>query len=115
MDVGTFGFGPSSQQLLDITVRHAGAVRYADRASSADGATADRGRRDEHDRYGELVTPLVHESWGRLGDDAEALLVAASEAAARLEWRRGQVPGNRIQRWRAQLDADLQCDQAAMQ
>ena len=115
LDVGTFGLGPLAQQLFDITVRHPGAARYANHASSEDGATADRGRRDKHDRYGDLVIPLVHESWGRLGNAAEALLNAASEAAARLDWRRGKVPGNRIQRWRAQLDADLQRAQAAMQ
>ena len=115
LDIGTFGWGPLGRQLFDITVRHSGAARYIENAAEADGSAAARGSRDKHDRYGASVSALVHESWGRLGQAAEALLTTAAEAAARLDWRRGRIPGQRVQRWRAQLDADLQRAQAAMQ
>ena len=115
LDIGTFGYGPLGHQLFDVTVRHPAAARYADAAADTDGATAAKGDRDKHDRYGSQVVAVVHESWGRLGDAAEALLSAAAEAAARLDWRRGKLPGQRLQRWRAQLDAHLQRAQAAMQ
>ena len=115
LDVGTFGTGPLGQQLFDITVRHPGAARYVDAAADADGAAAASGSRDKHDRYGSQVTALVHEPWGRLGQAAESLLASAAESAARLDWRRGRIPGQRLQRWRAQLDADLQRAQAVMQ
>ena len=115
LDVGTFGSGELAQRLFDITVRHPGAARYADAATKDDGATASRGRADKAQRYGDSVTALVHESWGRLNIAAEELLSSASAAAARLDWRRGRIPGQRAQRWRAQLDAELQRAQAAMQ
>ena len=115
LDVGTFGPGDLGQQLFDITVRHPGAARYADAAAVTTGATAEHGDRDKADRYGSSVFALVHESWGRLGEVAESLLMTAAEVAARLDWRRGRVPGQRLQRWRAQLDADLQRAQASMQ
>ena len=115
LDVGTFGPGVLGQQLFDITVRHPGAARYADAAAGTDGATAEQGERDKTQRYGPSVTALVHESWGRLNDAAEGLLAAAAETAARLDWRRGRVPGHRLPRWRAQLDADLQRAQVSMQ
>ena len=115
LDVGTFGPGPLGQQLFDITVRHSGAARYEEAAADDDGATAARGSRDKNNRYGAYVSALVHESWGRLSDVAESLLMTAAEAAARLDWRRGRIPGQRLQRWRAQLDADLQRAQASMQ
>ena len=115
LDIGTFGPGELGQQLFDITVRHPGASRYASSAADADAATAEHGERDKAQRYGSTVVALVHESWGRLNDAAESLLAAAAEAAARLDWRRGRTPGQRLQRWRAQLDADLQRAQVGMQ
>ena len=115
LDIGTFGPGELGQQLFDVTVRHPAAARYEQAAANSDGATASRGDRDKNDRYGDLVTPLVHESWGRLNDSAESLLDSAAASAARLDWRRGRPPGHRLQRWRAQLDADLQRAQARMQ
>ena len=115
LDVGTFGSGELAQRLFDITVRHPGAARYADAATKDDGATASRGSADKAQRYGDSVTALVHESWGRLNDAAEELLSSASATAARLDWRRGRIPGKRLQKWRAMLDAELQRAQATMQ
>ena len=115
LDVGTFGAGELGQQLFDVTVRHPCAARYAAAAAEIDAATADHGGRDKAARYGTVVKALVHESFGRLSDLAENLLTAAAEAAARLDWRQGKVPGQRLQRWRAQIDADLQRAQVGMQ
>ena len=115
LDVGTFGPGELGQRLFDVTVRHPGAARYAAKAADADGATAAHGCTDKEKRYGETVTALVHESWGRLNGAAEELLCSASEIAARIDWRRGRTPGKRLPRWRSVLDAALQRAQAAMQ
>ena len=51
---------------------------------------------------------MVHETWGRLGPEAETLLMMCAAASARRAHRRGKVAGGELRRWRAKLDATLQ-------
>ena len=56
---------------------------------------------------GRFVWQAAHETFGRLGERAEALLAHCAAAVARAAHRRGRAPGNCLRRWRAQLDAAL--------
>jgi hypothetical protein len=112
LDVWGFG-APDVQDILgDITVRYPAGVRYQPQASQTRGHAAARAEEEKQITYppaaGRAVIGLAAETWGRWGNAAEALLVTLAGAAARHDHRRGRVPGPRLQRWRAQLDACLQ-------
>ena len=111
LDVWAYGIPEIPDCLLDVTVRHPFASRYMPAASEAAGSAARSAEQEKRDRYpasgGRRVWPAAHESWGRLGEDAEALLALCAAAMARREHRRGRLPGNCIRRWRAQLDAAM--------
>ena len=98
--------------LVDVTIRHAAHSRYQPRASSSAGHAAQQAEQEKAERYpaagGRAVTPFAVETWGRLGDQAEALLTHLAAAASRRDLLRGRVAVGRLQRWRATLDACLQ-------
>ena len=81
------------------------------------GACAEKAEGEKHERYpasgGRFVWPMAHETWGRLGAQAEILLQTLAAAAARRAYRRGRVGGNELRHWCAQLDATLQRSIAA--
>ena len=111
LDVWGYGISELPDALLDITVRHPKADRYQPGAASFWGHAAAKAEQEKHEKYparmGRSVWAIAHETWGRLGYDAEQLLVTCSAAASRRSYRRGRVPGNCLRRWRAQLDAIL--------
>ena len=111
LDVWAYGIHELPDALLDITVRHPGAKSYQPAAAQLPGFAAVRAEEDKTVRYqtsaGRKVWPVAHETWGRLGDQAELLLQACAAAASRRAWRLGRLPGNPLRRWRAQLDAVL--------
>ena len=112
LDVWAMGIPELPDLLLDVTVRHPRASRYFQEALRKPGAAAAHAEREKTEKYpavpGAAVWPLVHETWGRLGDRAEELLAIAAAASARRAMRRGRVPGNELRRWRARLDGILQ-------
>ena len=111
LDVWAFGVPEIPDCLVDVTVRHPCAGRYQPAASLSAGSTAREAEREKDERYparaGRCVWPVAHETWGRLGERAEALLVLCAAAVTRRAHRRGRMPGNCLRRWRAQLDAAL--------
>ena len=111
LDVGTYGIPELENCLFDVTCRHANDPRYQPGAAHVPGHTSQKATDEKHLRYpdasGRRVIALVHESWGRLGAEAEHVLALCAAALARREHRRGRLPGNPVRRWRAQLDADL--------
>ena len=111
LDVWAYGIHEVPDALLDITVRHPRAQSYFSAAVLEAGAVAAKAEKEKHDRYpsasGRSVLPVAHETWGRLGEEAESLLLACAAAASRRAWRFGRLPGNPLRRWRAQLDAAL--------
>ena len=112
LDVWAMGIPELPDLLLDVTVRHPRAARYALEAARTPGSTAARAEQEKSEKYpgvaGAVVWLLAHESWGRLGCRAEDLLTAAAAAAARRAMRRGRVAGSELRRWRARLDGALQ-------
>ena len=111
LDVWAYGIAEVPDALLDITVRHPRAERYQPGAANAAGFAAAKAESEKDERYpcqsGRSVWPIAHETWGRLGSQAEALLQVCAAAAARRAYRRGRLPGNCLRRWRARLDATL--------
>jgi hypothetical protein len=111
LDIAALGVPELSGLLFDVTVRHPRHSRYMPGASTQDGEAMLIASRDKSVRYpdalGQHVATLGHETWGRLSRDAEQILQTCASVAARQDHRRGRVPGNRLQRWRAQLDAAL--------
>ena len=111
LDVWCYGMHEAPDVLLDITIRHPGAQRYAQKAAEQPGSAAEKAEGEKSDKYpaaaGRCVWPIAHETWGRLGHHAEAFLQMCASAATRREFRRGRLPGNNLARWRAQLDAAL--------
>ena len=112
LDVWGYGVAELPDLLLDVTVRHPRAGWYRDAAASTPSAAASAGEREKYDRYpasaGRAVWPVAHETWGRLGPEAERLLVALAAAARRQAHRRGRPAGRELDRWRQHLDGILQ-------
>ena len=112
LDVWGYGVAELPDLLLDVTVRHPRAGWYRDAAASTPSAAASAGEREKYDRYlasaGRAVWPVAHETWGRLGPEAERLLVALAAAARRHAHRRGRPAGRELGRWRQRLDGILQ-------
>ena len=117
LDVWSYGIPELPDVLLDITVRHPRAERYRPASEQVAGSAAARAEAEKEDKYpaarGRAVWPVAHETWGRLGEQAEQLLVVIAAAAARRAYRRGRTAGTELRRWRAQLDAALQRSVAA--
>ena len=111
LDVWVYGVLEMPDTLLDITVRHPRAERYQPGASEAEGHAAAKGEQEKVARYpssgGRCVWPLAHETWGRLGSEAECFLQACAAVAARRAYRCGRLPGACLRWWRARLDATL--------
>ena len=109
--IGTFGPGELGQQLFDVTVRHPAAERYLAGAAKGAGYTANKGEEEKRTRYppkgGRSVIPMVHETWGRLGDEAESRLATWVAAAKRRAYRRGRQAGDLLPAWRQRLDGSL--------
>ena len=106
LDVWAFGAPGLEDVLVDITVRHPRAPTYRTAAAASAGATAAKADDDKACRY-PPANGAARETWGRLGDSAEGLLVRCAGTAARRDYLRGRVPGPRLRRWRAQPDAAL--------
>ena len=117
LDVWGYGVPELPDVLLDITVRHPRAARYRPASEATPAAAAAKAEDEKVERYGEksgrTVWPVAHESWGRLGLQAEAFLLACAGAAARRAHRRGRIAGGELRRWRARLDGALQRGVAA--
>ena len=111
LDVWAHGVPEVPDALLDITVRHPRADRYQPAAARVAGHAAAQAEREKFVTYppagGRSIIAVAHETWGRLGEQAEQLLAACNAAATRQAYRRGRLPGNSLRRWRAQLDAAL--------
>ena len=109
----TWGFGTPDLPdcLVDVTVRHPFAERYQPLASNAAGSAAEQAEKEKIEKYpssgGRCVVAAAHETWGRLGVQAEDLLLHCAAAVRRRHLRRGRTSGNCLRRWRAQLDAAL--------
>ena len=111
LDVWAFGVPEISDLLLDVTVRHPGAVSYVERAAQTPGFCCAEASRDKHNRYpptgGRHAVCFAVETWGRLGPEAEAVLVHAAGVAAHRDSLHSRSASGRLQRWRSQLDAAL--------
>ncbi len=111
MDLWVSGLPEFQDLLADVTVRHPFAIRYQPHAAAVDGSAAAVGAVVKRRRYpskaGRQVTPLGHETWGRLGDDAEDLLARCQAVATRLAHRAGRSPPAFLKHWRPVLDATL--------
>ena len=112
LDVAAFGVPELANQMFDVTVRHPRAQRYRPASEQKDGAALVRAAADKQGTYpaacGRCVVALGHETWGRLSEEAEHILQLCAAVAARRDYRRGRLPGDRVRRWRAMLDASLQ-------
>ena len=97
--------------LLDVRVAHPNAARYRVQASTTPGFAAAFGESEKRDRYplaqGREVIAVVHETWGRLGAEAESFLMRLAAAARRYSLRRGRDATNTLARWRERLDGTL--------
>ena len=112
LDVWAFGTAEVSDLLADVTFRHAGAQRYQPLASQYPGAAARKAAEEKQSRYpprgGRKAVTFGLESWGRLGAEGEALLLALRAAADNRDRRTGHSQPGRLLRWRRQLDATVQ-------
>ena len=111
LDVWGYGVCEYPDLLLDVRVTHPNAARYRVQASTTPGHAAAVGETEKHDRYppaqGREVVAVVHETWGRLGSEAEDFLMRLAAAARRRGYRRGRDPANTLARWRERLDGTL--------
>ena len=111
LDVWAYGLPEANDVLLDITVRHPRAARYRPQAELTSGHAASEAEKEKLDKYpgtSRQVWPIAHETWGRLGAQAEEFLAFCAAAARRRAHRRGRAAGTELRRWRACLDACLQ-------
>ena len=111
LDVWAYGLPEATDILLDITVRHPRAARYRPQAEAKPGHAAAEAEGEKQERYpatSREVWPIAHETWGRLGVQAEQFLIFCAAAARRRAHRRGRASGTELTRWRACLDACLQ-------
>ena len=103
LDVWAYGTPELPDLLLDISVRNPTAQRYRAIAGSSPGAAAAAGEREKFDRYppagGRTVWPVVYETRGRAGAEAERLLQQLAAAFRRRAHRRGRATGQELARW----------------
>ncbi len=111
IDVWAHGLADTPDILADITVRHPVWPTYMPQAADETGYTAQRAEHEKLVKYppvpGCTVTPLAHETFGRLGTRAEELLVRCAAIATWRAHRRGREPGPVLKNWRTRLDAAL--------
>jgi len=117
LDVWGFGKTGVTDLLVDVTIRHEAAERYAERGLADPEAAARQAVRDKMRRYpptgGRNVTTFMAGGWGRLGSEAETLLTTLAGVAAEDDRRRGRAPAGRLSKWRARFDGILQRGVAA--
>ena len=117
LDVWAYGVAELPDALLDITVRHPRAKRYQPAATRTAGHAAAQAEHEKRTAYpaagGRGFLAIAHETWGRLGAEAEQLLEECAAIMARRAYRLGRVSGNHLRRWRAHLDAALHRSVAA--
>ena len=86
LDVWGFGKTGVTDLLVDVTIRHEAAERYAERGLADPEAAARQAVRDKMRRYpptgGRNVTTFMAGGWGRLGSEAETLLTTLAGVAA---------------------------------
>ena len=111
LDVWGYGVCEYPDLLLDVRVAHPHAARYRAQASKVPGHAAAYGEVEKHDRYppaqGREIVAVVHETWGRLGAEAEDFLERLAAAARRRGLRRGRDSVNTLARWREKIDGTL--------
>jgi len=107
VDVELFGHPTAPDRILDGTVRHPAAVNTVKKAAIEPGFAAEAGSKEKSKRYppahGKCVIGCSMETWGRLGDDIENILVDLHGLAQRRQRDRGVFPTNWILRWRTLL------------
>ena len=112
LDVWGFGARWVPDLLADITVRHPAAERYRQKAEEQQGAAAQMAEEDKQARYppaaGRRVRTIAFETWGRLGEEGEAVLTSLAAAASERDRWSGRTGRGRLTQWRARLDAVLQ-------
>ena len=117
LDLWVIGTQECRDFLGDVIVRHPASVRFVARAAHEDGHSCAAAAEEKRKRYGQTnsvhnarkVVPLPHETWGRLGEEAEALLESAAASVTRAAARAGRATpvGCTLRRWRAKLDETL--------
>ena len=111
LDVWGFGKTGVTDLLVDVTIRHEAAERYAERGLADPEAAARQAVRDKMRRYpptgGRNVTTFMAGGWGRLGSEAETLLTTLAGVAAEDDRRRGRAPAGRLSKSRARFDGIL--------
>ena len=111
LDVWGYGVCEYPDLLLDVRVTHPNASRYRGQANAIPGYAAAVGENEKHDRYpssqGRDIIAVVHETWGRLGMEAETFLERLAAAARRRSLRRRQNASAALVRWRERLDGTL--------
>ena len=111
LDVWAYGIAELPDLLVDITVRHFSCDAHMPHAAATTGYAAAHAENEKLHRYpasrGRCVVPLAHETFGRLGQQAEDLLSRCAAVATRLAHRQGRRPPRMLRNWRARLDATL--------
>ena len=102
MDLTVSWPGELQQRWIDVSVRSPHAQNIGPTAT-APGTAAAGGERDKRTRYGQLVQPLVFETYGRLGYASQRTLQGLA-AAARLY---GKASPRVMRRWRLMLERHL--------
>ena len=97
--------------LGDVTIRNPSAKRYQPGAARVPGYAAIRAADEKRRRYptkrGVGMVPLVQETYGRLGEEAEHTHTRLAMAHSRRNRRKGLPPGNVLNSMRVRLDGAL--------
>ena len=111
LDISAYGLAELPDLLAYVTVRHPASELYMPASAALTGYAAQRGEHDKAVRYppcgGRTVVALAHESFGRLGTQAEEMLALCTAIATRRAHRLGVPPRRVVRDWRARLDATL--------
>ena len=109
LDVWAFGVAELPDLLVDVTVRHPACVHYLPAPAAITGYVAEYAEKEKIAKHpaskGRHIVPLAHETFGRLGAQAEDLLSRCAGVATRLAHRQGRLPPPSLRTWRARLDA----------
>ena len=102
VDVELFGHPTAPDRLLDGTIRHPVTVNVVKKAATEPGFAAEQGSKDKLKRYppahGKSVVGCAIETWGRLGDSIDDVLVDLHGLAQRKQRDKGISPTNWILR-----------------
>ena len=111
-NVRVYGTVEVGDLIIDVTVRHPAVPRCQPGASNIDGYAASEADDEKTATYpragGNICTLLAAETWGRLSQTAEEVLLRLNTAAAKYDRSRDRRDRHRLARWRAQVDATLQ-------